>query len=57
MRDWPTLANIVTRLRRLENELYDDIENADIQIEMSRIMHRQIAWQQFPPRGAYAAKC
>jgi hypothetical protein len=49
MRDWPTLANIVNRLRRLENELFGDIENADIQIEMSRIMRRQIAWQQFPP--------
>jgi hypothetical protein len=50
MRDWPTLANIVTRLRRLENELYGDNENADIQIELSRIMHRQIVWQQFRPQ-------
>jgi hypothetical protein len=54
MRDWPTLTGIVTRLRRLENELYGDNENADIRIEMSRIMHRQIAWQQFRPQTKLA---
>jgi len=54
MRDWSTLANIVNRLRRLENELYGDKEDADIQIELSRIMHRQIAWQQFRPQTKLA---
>jgi hypothetical protein len=43
-------ATIIQKLRDLENQLYGDNQNADIQIELSRIMHRQIAWQQFRPQ-------
>ena len=49
MRDWSTLAGIVQKLRDLENELYGESDEADIFIEMARIMHRQISWQQFQP--------
>lgn len=49
MRDWSTLATIVQKLRNLENELYGANDNADIFIEMARIMHRQLSWQQFRP--------
>jgi hypothetical protein len=49
MRDWSTLASIVNKLRNLENELYGANGDADIFIEMARIMHRQISWQQFRP--------
>jgi hypothetical protein len=45
----PPLATIVQKLRNLENELYGANDNADIFIEMARIMHRQISWQQFRP--------
>jgi hypothetical protein len=34
----------------LEDELYGDNNNADVLVEVSRIMHRQISWQQFPPQ-------
>jgi len=40
MRDWSTLASIVKKLRNLENELYGETNNADILIEMARIIHR-----------------
>ena len=49
MRDWSTLDSIVQRLRNLESELYGTNGNADIFIELARIMHRQISWQQFRP--------
>lgn len=49
MRDWSTLATIVQKLRNLENELYGANDDADIFIEMARIMHRQVSWQQFRP--------
>ncbi len=49
MRQWWTLASIVKKLRNLENELYGDDGDPDIFIEMARIMHRQISWQQFRP--------
>ena len=54
MRDWLTLASIVQKLRNLENELYGDDQGADVLIEMSRIMHRQISWQQFRPQTKLA---
>ena len=49
MRDWSTLFTIVQKLRNLENELYGANDDADIFIEMARIMHRQVSWQQFRP--------
>lgn len=54
MRDWSTLASIVNKLRSLENELYGQNGNADIFVEMSRMMHRQISWQQFRPQTKLA---
>jgi len=48
-RDWSTLSSIVQRLRDLENEIYGDNKNADVLVEMSRIMHRQFPWQQARP--------
>lgn len=50
MRNWSTISHIVNRLRNLENALYGENSTADVLVEMSRIIHRQVPWQQLRPK-------
>ena len=53
MRDWSTFAQIINRVRWLENELYSESGDRDGLIELARIVHRQFPWQQFRPSNRF----
>ena len=53
LRQWNTLAGIIQSLRDLENEIYGAYgDQANVLIELIRIMHRQLVWQQHYPRSS-----
>lgn len=48
LRQWDPLADIITGLRSLENEIYAEFKiGKHIHLELMRITHRQLVWQQF----------
>ena len=54
LKQWATFADIVQRLKDLENDIYGEMNNpADIHLELMRISHRQFTWQQQRPTSRW----
>jgi hypothetical protein len=52
LRTWKTLAELVNGLKSLEQDIYRQFGNqGNVQIEMIRVIHRQIIWQANPPNA------
>lgn len=52
LRNWGTLANVANALRDLEEKIYAEFDTGKlIHRELTRIAHRQFAWQQLGLKG------
>jgi hypothetical protein len=57
LRQWNTLAQIANSLRDLEGEIYQTLVGAKrIHLELMRILHRQIVWQQQRPNARWITR-
>ena len=52
LRTWKMLADTVNAFKKLEQDIYADFGNqANVLIELIRVIHRQLIWQTNPPNS------